>query len=227
MIKAKRKPLEEIADCVKGYAKILNIGCGGCVSVCLAGGQREVLTTNAELKLVFEEKGIMGRIESYTVERQCNQAYLEELDELVIKYDCLLSMACGAGAQLLAERFPNKPVFPAQNTVSIGVDREIGMYEEKCRACGSCVLGYTGGICPVTRCSKGLFNGPCGGTNHGKCEISEDVPCAWNDIYHRLKQQNRLGDILGIQDAMAWQNQTPRTIIQERYEHRYSGPQEA
>jgi len=222
LVKAKRKPLEEIADCVKGYTKILNIGCGGCVSVCMAGGQREVNTTNAELTLLFQEKEITSRIDGYTVERQCNAALLEELDDLVVRYDCLLSMACGAGVQMLAERYPSKPVFPAQNTIAIGVDREMGIYEERCRACGFCVLAYTGGICPVTRCSKGLFNGPCGGTNNGKCEISNDVSCAWNDIYNRLKQQNRLSDILRIQAAMEWQNTTPRTFVQTGYEHRYA-----
>ncbi|OQX63019.1 MAG: hypothetical protein B5M56_04325 [Desulfococcus sp. 4484_241] len=195
MVKVKRKPLEEIAESVKGYTKILNVGCGGCVSVCLAGGQREVKTTNAELTLLFEEKGINSRVDGYTVERQCNAACLEELDDLVVRYDCLLSMACGAGVQMLAERYPSKPVFPAQNTVAIGVDREIGVYEEKCRACGRCVLAYTGGIW---------------------------IPCAWNDIYIRLKQQNRLDDIKKIHLAMEWQNSTPRTIVQPQYEHLYA-----
>lgn len=221
MVKAKRKPLEEIANSLKEYTKIINIGCGGCVSVCLAGGQREVNTTNAELKLLFKGKEGVYQIDGYTVERQCNAALLEELDDLVVRYDCLLSMACGAGVQLLAERYPAKPVFPAQDTIAIGVDRQIGIYEENCRACGTCVLGYTGGICPVTRCAKSLFNGPCGGTSKGKCEISNDVPCAWNDIYNRLKQQNRLDDILKIQTAREWHNQTPRTFVQTQYEHRY------
>jgi hypothetical protein len=130
-------------------------------------------------------------------------------------------MACGAGVQNMAQRFSHIPVFPMVNTVSIGVDKDLGMYEEKCRACGHCVLGYTGGICPVTRCSKGLFNGPCGGTNGESCEISKEVPCAWFDIYNRLKGQGRVDDILKVQPPMEWQNQTPRTIIQEPYEKRY------
>jgi hypothetical protein len=130
-------------------------------------------------------------------------------------------MACGAGAQLLAERYPKIPVFPALNTVSIGVDREIGMYEEKCRACGECVLAYTGGICPVTRCAKGVFNGPCGGTNDKMCEISSEIPCAWFDIYERLKGQDRLDDIKKLQRPMQWQNQVQRTTVQEPYERRY------
>lgn len=221
MVKSKRKPVEEIKDSIAAYNKILTVGCGGCASVCLAGGQREVNELNAELNTVFRLEKKMKKLGSYTVERQCNMQFLIELDEKIKDYDCILSMACGAGVQLMAERYPTVPVFPAVNTVSIGVDREIGMYEEKCRACGECVLAYTGGICPVTRCAKGLFNGPCGGTNRGKCEISQDIPCAWLDIYERLKSQNRLDDILKIQQPMQWKNQVQRTTVQEPYEKRY------
>ncbi|MFH2093578.1 MAG: methylenetetrahydrofolate reductase C-terminal domain-containing protein [Pseudomonadota bacterium] len=221
MIKAKRKPIDEIKEAISGYKKILNVGCGGCVSVCLAGGQREVNALNAELQVHFKKEGISKQIDAYTVERQCNETFLEELDEKAGQYDCILSMACGAGVQNMAARFSGIPVHPAVNTVSIGIDKDLGMYEEKCRACGHCVLGYTGGICPVTRCSKGLFNGPCGGTNNQSCEISQEIPCAWLDIYNRLKEQNRLDDILKVHPPMEWQNQTPRTIIQESYEKRY------
>lgn len=221
MIKAKRKPIDEIKKAIDGYENILNVGCGGCVSVCLAGGQREVNTLNAELNVHLKRANASKNIDSYTIERQCNDAFLEELDTMVEKYDCILSMACGAGVQNLASRFPGIPVHPVVNTVSIGTDKDLGMYEEKCRACGHCVLGYTGGICPVTRCSKGLFNGPCGGTNDTYCEISLEVPCAWLDIFNRLKEQNRLDDILQVHPPMEWQNQTPRTIIQEPYEKRY------
>jgi hypothetical protein len=113
-------------------------------------------------------------------------------------------------------------VFPAVNTAAIGVDREIGVYEERCRACGDCVLGYTGGICPVTRCAKGLFNGPCGGTNRGFCEVSNDIPCAWQEIYERLKAQNRLEDIKKLRPPMEWQNTVRRLIVQEPYRQRYT-----
>lgn len=222
MIKAKRKPIEEIIDSIREYQRILNVGCGGCVSVCLAGGQKEVLALNTELNMQFKIENTSNRVDSYTIERQCNQTYYEDLDKLIPKYHAVISMACGAGVQLMAERYPDTPVFPAVNTVSIGVDREIGVYEEKCRACGECVLGYTGGVCPVTRCAKGLFNGPCGGTNQGKCEVSSEIPCAWVDIYERLKAQDRLDHIKKVRQAMLWQNQTQRTIVQEPYEKLYA-----
>jgi ferredoxin len=217
MIKATQKPIQEVFDVIRTYKRILNLGCGGCVSVCLAGGQKETQILNKALARQLKMEGLDTRIDDHTVERQCNPKFFEGLDRMVANYDGLISMACGAGVQLLAERFPKLPVFPAVNTVSIGIDRAIGIYEEKCRACGECVIGYTGGICPVTRCAKGIFNGPCGGTHDGKCEVSQDIPCAWVDIYHRLKEQNRLDDIYKIRPPMLWQNQVQRTTVQPAY----------
>lgn len=222
MIVGERKPLEEIKDMVKGYKRVLNVGCGGCTSICLAGGQKEVGILSAELKDVLKSDNLLVEIDDYTIERQCNADFFSELDEMVSNYDAVLSMACGAGVQFVAERYPEKPVFPALNTVFVGVDREIGWYEENCRTCGECVLGETGGICPVTRCAKGLFNGPCGGTTlEGKCEVNNDVPCAWYEIYERLKKQNRLENILKMKPAREWENQTQRSLIQEAFKKRY------
>jgi len=214
MVKAKKKPLPELTQIIQPYGNILNIGCGGCVSVCLAGGQKEVNVLNAELSL---EVGKGVTIDGYTIERQCKPLYIDEIKGIVKKYDCLLSMACGAGVQLLAETYSQIPVFPAVNTIAIGIDRDIGIYEERCRACGDCIIGYTGGICPITRCAKGLFNGPCGGVNQGLCEVSETVACAWVEVYERLSSQNRLDCIDLIREPLAWQNQVQRTVIQDGY----------
>jgi ferredoxin len=221
VVKGERKPIAEIKDCIKNYKKVLNVGCGGCVSVCLVGGQKEVNALNAELNTEFKIENHPTRVQGYTVERQCNLRFLDELEAMIHQFDCLISMACGAGVQYLAERFPNKPVFPAVNTVAIGIDRDVGVYEERCRACGECVLGYTAGICPVTRCAKGLFNGPCGGTNNGMCEVDSEIPCAWYDIYERLHAQGRLDNIIKIQQPMEWKNQIRRRVIQEPYQDRY------
>ncbi|RLD99260.1 MAG: hypothetical protein DRJ13_09995 [Bacteroidetes bacterium] len=214
MVKAKKKPLSELKSVIETYKKVLTIGCGGCVSICLAGGQKEVNVLNAELSL---EVGKGVKIDGYTIERQCKPLYVDEIKEIVQQYDCLLSMACGAGVQLLAETYPQIPVFPAVNTIAIGIDRDVGIYEERCRACGDCIIGYTGGICPITRCAKGLFNGPCGGVNQGLCEVSETVACAWVEVYERLSSQNRLDCIDLIREPIAWQNQVQRTVIQDGY----------
>lgn len=220
MIVAERKPFEEIKSLVAPYQKVLTVGCGTCVAVCLVGGEKEVGVLNAELKIARKLKGEPIELGARTVERQCDMEFLEELDDMVDQYDALLSMACGAGIQFLAERFPETPVFPAVDTSFIGVNRDVGWYEEKCRACGSCVLGLTAGICPVTMCAKSLFNGPCGGTNDKSCEINVNQQCAWYRIHERLAKQGRLANIMGIFPPNDWRNQAPRTIVQPGYEER-------
>ena len=217
MIVAQRKPFEEIKELLKDYKKVLNVGCGTCVAVCLAGGEKEVDVLNTEIDMARKLDDNPVEIGSFTVERQCDREYLEELDSVVEEYEAILSMACGAGIQFLAERYPHKPVLPAVDTTFIGVNQGVGWYEERCRSCSSCVLGMTGGICPVTMCAKGLYNGPCGGTNQGSCEIDKDQPCAWYLIYERLSKQDRLDCIKKITLAQDWQNQVPRTVIQPGY----------
>jgi hypothetical protein len=139
------------------------------------------------------------------------------MDNVVEDYEAILSMACGAGVQFLAERFPNIPVFPAVDTSGLAVNLAVGWYEERCRSCSSCLLGLTGGICPVTMCAKGLYNGPCGGTNLNSCEINAEQPCAWYLIYERLEKQGRLDCIMEITPAVDWHNQVPRTLVQPGY----------
>ncbi|SPD75715.1 conserved hypothetical protein [uncultured Desulfobacterium sp.] len=217
MIVAKRKPFDEIKDFLKDYKKVLTAGCGTCVAVCLAGGEKEVAVLNAELDMARRLDDNPIELGAITIERQCDREYLEALDSMVGDYDAVLSLACGAGIQFLAERYPEKPVFPGVDTTFIGVNQDVGWYEERCRSCSSCVLGLTAGICPVTMCAKGLYNGPCGGTNKGSCEISKDQPCAWYMIYERLSKQNRLDNILKITPVQDWQNQKPRTVIQPGY----------
>ncbi len=220
MIVAERKPFEEIENFIKDYQNVLTVGCATCVTVCLAGGEKEVGILNAELAMSAREKGRTAEFQGITVQRQCDMEFLAQLDDLVPRHGALLSMACGAGIQFLAERYPETPVFPAVNTNFIGVNRDAGWYEEKCRACGNCQLGLTGGICPVTMCAKSLFNGPCGGTNGESCEINKDQPCAWFMIYQRLKAQNRLDNILSLNPINDWRNQTPQTLIQTGYVER-------
>jgi len=217
MIVGKRKPFDEIKEMLQDYKKVLNVGCGTCVAVCLAGGEKEVAVLNTELDMARKLDDNPIDLDGITIERQCDREYLAELDDKVKDYDALISMACGVGVQFLAERFPGKPVFPALDTSGLAVNQDVGWYEERCRSCQHCVLGWTGGICPVTMCAKGLYNGPCGGTNQGNCEISQDQPCAWFMIFERLATQGRLDHIKKIHPATDWRDQTPRTLIQPGY----------
>ena len=218
MIVAKRKPFEEIKEMLKPYKKVLNVGCGTCVSVCLAGGQKEVLVLNSELEMARNLEDSPIEMGGVSVERQCDREFLAELDSMVDDYEAVMSMACGVGIQFLAERFPHKPVFPGVDTTGLAVNQAVGWYEERCKSCGRCVLAMTGGICPVTMCAKGLYNGPCGGTNKGSCEIDSDQPCAWYKIHERLSQQGRLDLIMDFTDVVDWTDQEPRTLIQPGYE---------
>lgn len=222
MIIANKKQLEKIKEMIKGYKKVLNIGCAGCTAVCLAGGQKEVEDLCTQLTISLKEDKVVFEINGYTVERQCEPHFLEELDEIVKPYDALLSMACGAGVQFLADRYPEKPVFPAVDTVFVGVNKDIGWYEERCKSCGDCLLGMTGGVCPIAMCAKSLLNGPCGGPQGDHCEVDNEVPCAWVKIYERLKAQGRLDDIMKIQPAREWQDQVQGTLILETYRDRYA-----
>jgi ferredoxin len=223
MIVGERKPLDEIFDAVKDHKKLLLVGCGGCTSICYAGGQKEVYALCDYLHTRFSDNGHDITINDYTIERQCNADFFSNLDSMIPGYDGVLSLACGAGVQFVAERHPKVPVYPALNTVFVGVDRDVGWFEENCRTCGDCVLGETGGICPVTRCAKSLFNGPCGGTmTGGKCEISKDIPCAWYEIHKRLSEQKRIEMITKVRPARNWENQTQRSLVQEEFKARYT-----
>ncbi len=216
MIVANRKPFAEIKEMLQGYTKVLNVGCGTCVSVCLTGGEKEVNLLNTEIEMTRRLDDDPINIHGHTIERQCDREYLAELDSIIEegKYDALMSMACGVGIQFLAERYPLIPTFPAVDTSGLAVNQAVGWYEERCRSCSECVLAFTGGICPITLCAKGLLNGPCGGTNAGSCEISNDQPCAWHRIYYRLKGQDRLDAIKSINVTRGWRDQAPRDLIQ-------------
>ena len=214
MIIAKRKPLKEVMNLIKNYKKVMNVGCGTCVSVCMTGGEKEVTVLNTELDIARKIAGNPIELGGFTIERQCNRDYLAALDSMVENYEAIMSMACGAGIQFLAERYPDKPVFPAVDTIFIGVNQSIGWYEERCLSCNSCVLGMTAGICPVTMCAKGLYHGPCGSVNKGNCEFQSDQPCAWVMIYERLSAQGRLDCLKEITPPVDWGKQRQRTLIQ-------------
>jgi ferredoxin len=188
MIVAERKPIKEILAMIADFKKILILGCNACVTVCSAGGQKEAEILGSIIRMARKKEGKPIEIDERVVERQCEPGFLDVLGNDVNDFDAVLSMACGAGVQAVAERFPDSHALPALNTEFIGVTVERGVWSERCMACGNCVLDKTFGICPVTRCAKGLLNGPCGGSQQGKCEISKDIPCAWVLIYDRMKK---------------------------------------
>lgn len=204
MIIAERKPFKEIQEMVADYDKLLVAGCGTCVTVCYAGGKKEVAVLASQLRIARKLAGKKIETVEAVVERQCEWEFIEELNDKVKECQAILSLGCGAGVNTLAERFKDKPVLPALNTRFIGIPQEQGRWEEKCAACGNCILHLTGGICPVARCSKGLVNGPCEGSQGGKCEMDPTIDCVWQLIYDRLKSLNKLKDLEKIIPLRDW-----------------------
>jgi ferredoxin len=192
MIVARRKPLAEIEESIRTFSRVLVVGCGTCVAVCQAGGEKEVEILALQLRMRARLAGRPQRIDEVTLTRQCDPEYVDSLIPVAGEYDAMLSAACGAGVQLLAERVATIPVVPALDTLFLGVTEQPGVWSQRCTACGQCILDRTGGICPITRCAKGLLNGPCGGTQHGKCEVDSSKDCAWTLIYRRLEKLGQL-----------------------------------
>jgi ferredoxin len=218
MIVAKRKPIEEIIEEIKGCSKILVAGCNECVTVCEAGGKKEVAVLASTLRMYFLSQGKDVKIDEVTLERQCDHEYLEEIRKMIDQYDAVLSLACGVGVQFLAEKYTRTPVYPGVDTSFMGVTQERGVWTERCQGCGQCILAKTAGICPVSRCAKRLFNGPCGGSTKGKCEISRELDCAWQLIVDRLKELGRLEDYEQIQPIKDWSTERaggPRKVVRE------------
>ena len=218
MIVADRKPFEEIKEKVKDYQKLLILGCGTCVSVCHAGGEKEVELLATELRMANQLEGKEVEIGEATIERQCDKEFIEPILEKAREYDAILSMACGAGVQFVAEMLESIPIIPALNTRFIGVAAEEGIFAERCRACGNCLLADYGGICPITMCAKSLVNGPCGGYKDGKCETSSERNCAWIMIYERLAKQGKLDKMREISALKDYSVQShPARQVNEAY----------
>jgi ferredoxin len=218
MITAERKPLDEILAYIKPFKRILLLGCNECVTVCAAGGRKEVGVLASGIQMSMLKNGASIEIREHTLERQCDPEYVEELVPIIDSADAVLSMACGCGVQQLATRFKDKPVFPAVNTKFMGGSDRHGVWTERCKGCGDCLLGVTGGICPIAKCAKQLMNGPCGGSVSGVCEIGDEVECAWHLIWERLKALGLTDQYLEIMPAKDWRpggGSGPRKIVRE------------
>jgi ferredoxin len=208
MIVASPKPITELKNIIAGHKKVLFVGCGTCVTVCLAGGEREVGIASYAIRMARKLDRSPIEIRQVTIERQCENEFIKDLAAPAAEVEAIVSFGCGAGVQAIAERFPAMPVYAGLNTQFLGVLEEQAIWTEKCLGCGDCMLANFGGICPVTRCAKRLLNGPCGGSLETRCEVDSDRPCAWQLIYSRLKsigQLDRLEEIIPPKDwSHAW-----------------------
>ena len=196
--------------------RLLVVGCRTCTTICLAGGEKEV---NVLCSLIRIARPGMQTVKGTVIERQCDREFIAEIDAEKEQCDVVLSLACGVGVQMLSDYWQGKTVLPGLDTLFMGSNEEAGYWMERCLGCGDCMLDITGGICPKTRCSKGLMNGPCGGSENGKCEVDPaNLDCAWNLIYRRLKELNRLQAMMEILPPRDWSKAhdgKPRTLIRE------------
>ena len=208
-----QKPLEEISEALNGVAKVYLVGCGTCATMCHTGGKTEVL--DMKDKLEAAGKKVTGWMVIPTACDELTKDALEESAKEVAQADAILVMACAFGVQTIT-LYTDKPAYPALNTLFVGKEEAPGHFTEVCMQCGNCVMATTVGICPLVRCAKSLLNGPCGGSVKGKCEISPDIPCAWQLIYDRLAalgQLDKLDEIVSPRDWSTSSAGGPRRIV--------------
>jgi ferredoxin len=214
MIISQQKPLDDLLSSLREYHKIFLVGCGECATTCKSGGQPEI----DKMRLDLEKAGkiITG---SCIPSAPCVAAKLKTELAKNIKAlrqsDAALILACGLGVQSFKDNDRlDLGVFPALDTLFGAVMDAQGNFLEKCSMCAECVLDVTAGICPVTLCSKGLLNGPCGGVNQGKCEVDSQKDCAWVLIYRELDKKKKLASFAEIRKPRDFKKSTkPHKLI--------------
>lgn len=220
MIVAEQKPFDEIYAAICEYNNILVMGCGTCVTVCMAGGEKEAGTLARQMRLKANQENTPLQIEEHTITRQCDREFFDENTVKKMKAaDAVLSLGCGVGVQYIVDIFPEIIVRPGLNTKFFGANLQQGVWGERCAGCGECVLDKYEGICPIARCSKSLLNGPCGGSSSGMCEVDpENIECGWQKIIDRMSSLNKLDQLLENQPAKNWSTNRdggPRKVVRE------------
>ena len=218
MIVAERKEINEIRKMIDRYSSILVVGCDSCVAECAAGGQKETVMLAAALRLSYQKDGLNPKITEACLDRQCVIEFIHGIASQIPEHDAVLSLGCGAGVQALARVYTDKPIIPALDTLFIGETEMRGVWQENCLGCGQCKLGYFGAVCPVTRCSKKLMNGPCGGSKGGMCEVNPDILCGWDLIIRRLEalgELDRLNEYVPPVDWSSSHSGGPRRVVRE------------
>ena len=224
MIVADPKPFKQVKGYIDKFEKVLVVGCGTCVTVCLAGGEAEAQILSSGLRIAFTKDGINKTILEDNVQRQCDEEFVIPVlnrvrDEGI---DAVVTLACGVGVNFLADRLGSVPVFPGVDTTFYGAAMEEGLWAEMCAGCGNCITAHTGGIRPIARCSKHLLNGPCGGSEKGKCEVDpKNIDCVWQLIYDRMKLLGRLDELASPLPAKDWRKASDGGVRRTVREHIY------
>jgi len=204
MIVIKQKPPEWMLGRLRPYRKVAVLGCGTCATVCFGGGEREVEELCCSLQLALQDSDAEIEFHGVTCKRVCDWEFVEPLADALREADAILSLACGAGSNLLAEKLGAVPIIPGVDTSFLGTNTGPDSWNEMCAACGECIIDQTFGICPIARCAKTLLNGPCGGSHDGKCEVGQDVECAWAKIVERARELGRLEELERVVPPKDW-----------------------
>lgn len=212
MIITSQKEFKDIINTLARKKRVFLIGCSECAALCGTGDEKAL----ADMKEELEAAGINvtgGMIAKIGCQVLGTKTELKGYKESVDAADAILSMSCGAGAQTIEELFPTKEVYTANDSLFLGNMTRFRHFDERCSMCGDCVLNETGGICPVTRCPKGLLNGPCGGVNNGKCEVDQNLDCCFVLIYERLKALGQIEKFAEIKGARDFQSHKKPSLL--------------
>jgi len=185
----RQKLFDEIKEQLVNFDRLFVVGCGTCTTMTKTGGIDQVLKMRDQLQELG--KWISGWTVIPTACDEMTEVAVKENSRAIENASCILAMTCALGVHRMS-LYIERPIIPALDTLFIAIEDTPGYFREACAQCGQCILGETAGICPITACHKGLVNGPCGGTNNGKCEVDKEKDCAWTLIYQRLKEQGRL-----------------------------------
>ena len=186
MLITELKAKENIRSLTEG--KVFLINCHGC---------KEIHFPEKEAEELKQELVAQGKLTgTFTTEYICNNdnlaLQLQLHQEAIQKADAVLVLSCGVGVQTVAQFLPAKKVYAACDTYALPGFQGVTPLVYDCKQCGQCYLNITGGICPITACSKSLVNGQCGGAKNGMCEVDPTMECGWERIQKRLAQIGRL-----------------------------------
>lgn len=206
MIITKQKELNDLLDSIKD-GPVFIIGCNECATLCHTGGEEEILSMIEALK----DKNI--KTTGWVIlEPACHllndKRLLKKHKDEIGKAKKILVLACGNGTQTVSEIITDKDIIPGNDTLFLGEIKRLKDFEKRCIMCGDCIQDLFDGVCPISRCPKGLLNGPCGGSTNGKCEVSKEIDCIWDVIYKRLKEKGQLDRLKKIKEPKDWSKST-------------------
>ena len=184
MLITELKNIDVIKSQLQG--KVFILVCHGCKEIKFPEAEADALIKElAEITTGTLTTDYICNVENLKLRLQKHAAAIEEASTILV-------LSCGVGVQTVADQYPAKRVLPGCDTYRLPGFQGVTPLQHDCKQCGECFLNLTGGICPLTACSKSLVNGQCGGAKDGKCEVDPNMECGWERIQKRLEKIGRL-----------------------------------